>query len=226
MTILNAVIVGIVATARDGKTNRKRTRKQNYKRKKPPHETSPSGQSSRSKGPTTRKILRASQNNKGQAERAARNASKLMHKEANAGRSPPRFVSTLGEAGRGSPGTLFPIPYSLFPIPYSLPYGMYSSNHPSARSSTSFRCSGLTNPCPSLGYTTSSVVFPKSRSACQNSNDCGAGHSPSRSPTTASVGVFTFLMKLIADIFAYTAGSSYTDAPKNGIIHWSIEFSP
>src|ERR1035438_9653509 len=93
MTILNAVIVGIVATARDGKTNRKRTRKQNYKSKKPPHETSPSGQSSRSNGPNTRKILRASQNNKGEADRAARNASKFTLKEADPRRSPPLFVS-------------------------------------------------------------------------------------------------------------------------------------
>ena len=34
------------------------------------------------------------------------------------------------------------------------------------------------------------------------------GHSPSRSPTTTSVGVFTCRMKLIAELFAYTAGSS------------------
>jgi hypothetical protein len=33
-------------------------------------------------------------------------------------------------------------------------------------------------------------------------------------------------MKSMADIFAYTAGSSYTDAPKYGIIQVSMEFSP
>ena len=52
---------------------------------------------------------------------------------------------------------------------------------------------GSTNPCPSLGYTTSSVGTCWSRSACQNSNDCGAGHSPSRSPTTTRVGVLRLL---------------------------------
>ena len=103
---------------------------------------------------------------------------------------------------------------------------MYFANHSIARSITSCECSGLTNPCPSFGYTTNSVGTCSSLSACQNSNDCGAGHSPSRSPTTTSVGVFACLMKLIAELLAYTAGSSYTLAPKYGIIHWSIEFSP
>ena len=35
--------------------------------------------------------------------------------------------------------------------------GMYFENHSTARSMTSRRCSGFTNPCPSLGYTTSWV---------------------------------------------------------------------
>src|SRR6185312_12536839 len=79
---------------------------------------------------------------------------------------------------------------------------------------------------PWLAYTTSVVGTPSVFSACQYSNDCGAGHSSSRSPTTISAGVCAFLMKLIAELFAYAAGSSYSDAPKNGIIHWSIWFWP
>lgn len=42
--------------------------------------------------------------------------------------------------------------------------------------------------------------------ACQNSNDCGAGHSPSRSPTNTSNGVLAFLMCVIGELLAYAAG--------------------
>ena len=37
-------------------------------------------------------------------------------------------------------------------------------------------------------------------------SDCGAGHSPSRSPTTMSVGVLMFLMKLMAEHFCVDGG--------------------
>jgi hypothetical protein len=73
MTVLDAVIVGIMATACDRETNRKRTRKQTYKSKEPPHETSPPEQSSRPNGPNTRKIPGASQNNKVKAPSTAQN---------------------------------------------------------------------------------------------------------------------------------------------------------
>src|SRR5207244_4450644 len=80
------------------------------------------------------------------------------------------------------------------------PAGIYFANQSNARTSTSVRCSGCTKPCPSFGYTTNCVGTCSSRRACQNSNDCGAGHSPSRSPTTASVGVLILWMKLIAEL--------------------------
>ena len=43
---------------------------------------------------------------------------------------------------------------------------------------------------------------PKVFNACQNSNDCGAGHSPSRSPTTTSVGVFACFINVIGELLA------------------------
>src|SRR6185312_15948331 len=102
----------------------------------------------------------------------------------------------------------------------------YFPNQSSDRRMMSSRSGSLAMWWPWLAYTTSVVGTPRVFSACQYSNDCGAGHSSSRSPTTISAGVFVRLMKLIAELFAYAAGSSYSDAPKNGIIHWSIWFWP
>src|SRR5205814_10187985 len=95
----------------------------------------------------------------------------------------------------------------------------YLSNHATIWLIRSAWCLGLMKRWPSPGYTMSWVGTLSAFKACQNSYDCAAGHSASRSPTMMRVGVFTFLMKRIGELFSYMAGSSYTEAPKNGIIH-------
>src|SRR5262245_35578051 len=79
----------------------------------------------------------------------------------------------------------------------SATYWRYFSNHASVRSCISTLFFASVNICPSPAYTTSSVGTPSVRSACQNSYDCGAGHSASRSPTMTSVGVFTCLINVM-----------------------------
>ena len=44
--------------------------------------------------------------------------------------------------------------------------------------------------------------YPRVFKACQNSYDCGGGHSVSLSPTRMRVGVLTFLMKVIGELRA------------------------
>ena len=67
--------------------------------------------------------------------------------------------------------------------------GIFSLNHSSTRSKRSRICLGSWKPCPSPGYSTNSVFTPNVFNACQNSYDCGGGHSASRSPTITKVGV-------------------------------------
>src|SRR6185437_5008854 len=102
----------------------------------------------------------------------------------------------------------------------------YFPNQSSVRRIMSSSSAWLAMWWPWLAYTTNVAGTPSVFSACQYSNDCGAGHPSSRPPTTTSAGVRSCLMKLMAELLAYAAGSSYTETPKNGIIHPSIWFSP